>query len=42
MTKVAFKNVVTMFCEFAILLYTGAVLIVKGICNNIKALLEYV
>ena len=42
MTKFAFKNVVTMICEFAIFLYTGAMLVVKGLCNNVKSLLEYI
>lgn len=42
MTKYAIKNVVTMVCEIAVFFYTSAMLVVKGLCNNVKSLLQYI
>ena len=42
MTKYAVKSIVTMACEVATFIYTTALLIVKGLCGNIKSLLQYI
>lgn len=42
MTKYAVKSIVTMACEIAMFIYTGAMLVVKGICGNVKSLLQYI
>ena len=42
MTKYAAKSIVTMMCEVAEFIYTAAWMAVKGFCDCVKAVLQYV